>query len=402
MDDSYRTQYSGYSQVQLEALFSTEGWKGLSFSQKMDACQEVENRYAAAYNVQPCIVTHAKMDGASYGWQNGSTICLNTYLVRDGQFRTQFTDQDGNVQEIKTEALAPGWNTLDTVYHEGTHGIQESTGTMPSTYISPDMDMDLYRIQGIEKEAYAAGQSHTLNALADYEKESGKLDAGRNEYIASVGNDSFQAALADAARNYNDPNIEQTLQNVINDRENNITRENASESYRAISSLCDAYDVHPSIDEENSEKLNNDNAQAENTQQDAGAGQIVGGADQSTDGMEQSSEGVGRQPAQDASNVPDDGFSPDENTAGSTPAAGYASGEALADGFEPEISGGYAEASADGFETGVSGGYEEASDGFGEESSDEYGEAFDGYGDESGGYDGGADFSDSDGMSSDE
>ena len=249
-----KTPYSNYSQSQLTAIFSAESWKGLSFSEKMNACQEVENRYAAENNVQPCTVTHEKMDGACYGWQSGNTICLNTYLVQDGQFCTHYTDQNGVPQEVRTNALAPGWNTLDTVYHEGTHGIQESTGRMPSTYISPEMDGDLYRIQGIEKEAYATGQLQTLNAISSYEKNVGHLDSDRNDYIASVKNDSFQAALADAARNYNDPNIEQTLQNVIDDRENNITRENTTDSYQAISNLCDVYGVHSSVDLSNSEE----------------------------------------------------------------------------------------------------------------------------------------------------
>lgn len=244
----YSTCYEKYSDSQLTALFSSESWKSLSFSQRINACQEVENRYAAENNVQPCTITYQPMNGACYGWQNGNTICLNSYLLQDGQFCTNYTDANGNKQSIRTDVLAPGWNTLDTVYHEGKHGIQEQTGKMPSTYISPEMDGNLYRIQGIEKEAYANGQMRTMEALSNYEKETGHLDAERNDYIASVKNDSFQAALVDASHNYNDPNIEQTLQTVINDRENNIIRTNASESYNAISNLCDSYGIRSSVD----------------------------------------------------------------------------------------------------------------------------------------------------------
>lgn len=248
MSNYNHTIYENYSQSQLTALFSSDNWQSLSFSERMNACQEIENRYAAENNVQPCTVTHQPMNGACYGWQNGNTICLNSYLVADGQFSAQYTDQNGNVQTVRTNALAPGWNTLDTVYHEGTHGIQEQTGRMPSTYISPEMDGDLYRIQGIEKEAYAVGQTKTLDALSNYEKEVGHLDASRNDYIASVRNDSFQSALSEAARNYNDPNVEQTLQTVINDRENNITRKNTTASYDAINNLCETYGIHSSTD----------------------------------------------------------------------------------------------------------------------------------------------------------
>lgn len=244
----YNTNYESYSQSQLTALFSSDTWKSLSFSQRLNACQEVENRYAAENNVHPCTITYQPMNGACYGWQNGNTICLNSYLLQDGQFCTKFKNSYGNVQSIRTDVLAPGWNTLDTVFHEGTHGIQEQSGRMPSTYINPEMDDDLYRIQGIEKEAYANGQRRTLEALFNYEKEVGHMDSERDEYIASVKADSFQAALINASQNYNDPNIEQTLQTVINDRENGISRTNTSESYNAINNLCDDHGIHSAVD----------------------------------------------------------------------------------------------------------------------------------------------------------
>ncbi len=245
------TGYENLSQSQLHGLFSSETWNSLSFNERINACQEVENRYATEHNVEPCSVTHQQMDGASYGWQSGQTICLNTSLVRDGCFNVTYHDENGVLQTTQIPAMAPSWNTLDTVYHEGTHGVQEATGNMPSTYIPPDMDRDLYRIQGIEKEAYAIGQSRTLSALNEVENSFGKLDFARNDYFASVKNDSFQAALQDAAKHYNDPDIEFTLQSVINDRENGVIPDNPSESYQSINTLCDNYGIHSSIDVEN-------------------------------------------------------------------------------------------------------------------------------------------------------
>lgn len=246
------TGYENFSLSQLHGLFSSEIWSSLNFDERINACQEIENRYAAEQNVEPCNVTHQQMDGASYGWQSGQTICLNTSLIRDGCFNVIYRDENGTLQTTQIPAMAPSWNTLETVYHEGTHGVQEATRNIPSTYISPDMDGDLYRIQGIEKEAYAIGQSRTLNALNDVENSSGKLDIARNEYFASIKSDSFQAALQDAVRHYNDPNIESTLQSVISDRENGIVPNNPSESYQSISSLCDNYEIHSSVDIENS------------------------------------------------------------------------------------------------------------------------------------------------------
>lgn len=244
----YETRYDTLTHGQLNALFSSAQWSGLSFEERLDACQEVANRYAAEHDVEPCLITHHPMEGSAYGEQFGSTIRLNTYLVRDGQFCTHFTDENGNRMESRINALAPSWNTLDTVYHEGTHGIQEQLGQIPGTYITPNMDWDLYRIQGVEKEAYAAGQSRTLQALADYEQATGKFDSARLDYFAAARNDSFQNALSDAARHYNDPNIEQTLAAVIQDREDNVVRSNASESYLAIYDLCETYGIHSSAD----------------------------------------------------------------------------------------------------------------------------------------------------------
>lgn len=260
------TGYENLSQNQLHGLFSSETWNSLSFGERINACQEVENRFAADHNTEPCNVTHQQMDGAAYGWQSGQTICLNTSLVRDGCFNVMYCDENGVSQTAQIPAMAPSWNTLDTVYHEGTHGVQEATGNMPSTYISPDMDGDLYRIQGIEKEAYTIGQSRTLNALNEVENSSGKLDAARNDYFTSVKNDSFQAALQDAAKHYNDPNIESTLQSVINDRENGVAPDNPSESYQSISTLCDNYGIHSSVDAENAGHVAEFNSSPENSQ----------------------------------------------------------------------------------------------------------------------------------------
>lgn len=260
------TGYENLSQSQLHGLFSSETWSSLSFNERINACQEVENRYATEHNVEPCNVTHQQMDGASYGWQSGQTICLNTFLVRDGCFNVTYRDENGVAQTTQIPAMAPSWNTLDTVYHEGTHGIQEATGNMPSTYISPDMDGDLYRIQGVEKEAYAIGQSRTLDALNEVENSSGKFDIARNDYFASVKNDSFQAALQDAARHYNDPNIESTLQSVINDRDNDFVPDNPSQSYQSICTLCDNYGIHSSVDVENTGHTAESNNSPDNIQ----------------------------------------------------------------------------------------------------------------------------------------
>ena len=251
------TGYENYSQNQLHALFSTEKWSQLSFENRIKACQEVENRYASEFGVTPCSVIVKQMDGAAYGWQKGNTICLNTFLIRDGLFRVEYQGSSGQSVQAEVSALAPGWNMLDTIYHEGTHGIQEAKGLTPTTYISPQTDRDFYRIQIIEKEAYAVGQSRTLDALLEWEHNTGKLDPSRQEYIDCVKNDSYRNAVYDAAQHYRDPYIEKTLNSVVENRDQNHIPESPSASYLAINTLCEGqvfYAAEP--DNSFSEKLN--------------------------------------------------------------------------------------------------------------------------------------------------
>lgn len=235
------TGYEKYSQIQLHSLFFISTWNQLSFENKMSACQEVENRYAAEFNVQPCVITHEQMDGSSYGWQNGNTICLNTSLVRDGVFIYSIEDSTGQKHQFSRPALAPSWNVLETVYHEGTHGIQEAQGRMPSTYIDPKLQVDLYRIQGVEKEANEASKSRTLKALLETEQYYGQHDISRENYFRSLKNDSYIDALQRAKKWANDPDIEKTLNQVISDRENGISRNSPSPSYQKINNMYEVY-----------------------------------------------------------------------------------------------------------------------------------------------------------------
>ena len=244
--------YTGYehlTQPQLYCLFSSGEWPRLYFSERINVCQEVENRYAAENNVPPCRVMHKQMDGASYGCQSGDTIWLNTSLLRDGVFITTFQDSDGIKQTVETPAIAPNWEILDTVFHEGTHGVQNANGTMSETYISPNADQDLYRIQNKEKEELTVGQFRTMDAILMVKNEAGIDDPSITAYLDAIKMDSFQDSLQRAQLHYNDPNIEATLQAVIYDRDNGIFRiEMPSPSYQAINDLCDSYGLHSAID----------------------------------------------------------------------------------------------------------------------------------------------------------
>lgn len=234
--------YSDLGGNHLMGLFGSDSWKSMSFEQRLSACQEVENRYAAANGVAPCRVTTEPVTGGTYGWQSGNTITLNESLLRDGCFQTEDVDENGNKVIVPLADRAPGWNILDTIFHEGTHGIQTEQGRMVDTYIQPESDRDLYRIQGIEKEAFAAGQQNTLTAIQLVQQRTGKIDPQAKAYLTSVQENRFETALDDAKQRYQDPYIEYTLAQVIQDRENGVQQTSPWPSYTKVSELLDAQD----------------------------------------------------------------------------------------------------------------------------------------------------------------
>ena len=235
------TRYAELGDTQLLGLFSTDRWGKLSFSEKLDACQEVES-YAAAHNCEPCTVRAEPMTGATFGYQNNHSICLNEGVVRDGVFLTEDVDENGATVLVPVDVRASNWQTLETVFHEGTHGIQESRGQMPGTYFGPESDYDIYRIQPCEKEAFQAGQENTLRAIAAVQAAEGKQDQNAADYLAAVKAASYEASLEAAARNYGDENIDVTLETLIQHREYGLTLQNPSESYKALGELLDRQD----------------------------------------------------------------------------------------------------------------------------------------------------------------
>ncbi len=233
------TRYAGLGDAGLLSLFSTDQWGKLSFAEKIDACQEVENRYAAAHGCEPCTVRAEPMTGATFGYQDGRSICLNESVVRDGTFLTEDVDENGATVLVPMDVRASNWQTLETVFHEGTHGLQESRGQVPGVYFDPESDYDIYRIQPIEKEAFEAGQENTLRAIAVVQGETGRLDPSAADYVEAVKAASYQASLEAAARNYGDEDIDVTVATVIQHRAYGLTMQNPTESYKALSKMLD-------------------------------------------------------------------------------------------------------------------------------------------------------------------
>lgn len=231
------TGYESYTSTQLHSFFTTNAWRSLDADSRLSICQEVENRLANARGTEPREVISKPMNGAVYGEQYGDTIAINSHILNDNVFRTTYTDFAGNIRTRESEVLAPGWETLDTVNHEDMHGFWEDQGIMPDTYIQYDTDADLYRIQGCEKAAFLAGEKNTLAAIQDVVRATGVVDPDAQIYLDNHMEDSYRQSLENAARNYNDPNIEATLNTHISNTDQGIEIENPSFSYDAIDCL---------------------------------------------------------------------------------------------------------------------------------------------------------------------
>ena len=224
----------------LYGLFHTATWEALDNTTRLAVCQEVENRLAAEQCIEPRHITAEPMADSCYGYYAGD-IHLNSHVLEDGVLQVPVTDDNGTVLYTAQYSVgAAGWTTLDTLIHEHTHARQDHERRTPDTYIDPEIDRDLYRIQPIEKEAYREAQEQTLRHLEEAEREQGE-DPQRQAYLTSVQKDSYDEASKRAATNYNDPYIGQTVDMFVFYHDRGIQPAGASESYLAIEQAYTSY-----------------------------------------------------------------------------------------------------------------------------------------------------------------
>lgn len=229
----------------IESRFSTENWSQMNFNERLEACRALELNYAAEKGVAPCEVTYEFMDGSTYGYQCNGRITMNAYVLDEGNFHALIRDENGLVMTDDygrpMEAVVPvrgsNWATMETVYHEGTHGVQEAEDRLATTYIDSQEDYSLYRIQSCEREAFATGQLRTLEAIQQYQNSTGKMDSEAVNYARSVQANSYQQYHDEAAVRYHDTNIDQTVDQYIADQDNGVVQDNPSESYVAVAQV---------------------------------------------------------------------------------------------------------------------------------------------------------------------
>lgn len=228
--DFYQTRYSDLSNEEVNELYRSDTWADMSRDERLDALQELENRSAEACGNQPCQVRTEEMNGYRFGGYANGEIVLNEYLVADGKFVTQYLD--GSVETV--EAGGINAQMMDTIHHENYHAYQDevvhgqlehsdtaeaelwSANWPNDQYISCNDPSECYRIQSLEKSAFAHGEAETKAAFIEIEAKYGE-DAGYQQYLCEIEVDNYENALVNAKMVNSDSNIEETVNNRMLD-----------------------------------------------------------------------------------------------------------------------------------------------------------------------------------------
>lgn len=234
------TMYSHLSNKEVDLLFSTQSWNNpaMDAKAKAEACQELENRLAEQDNVPARNVFAENMNGTVQGQQGGSCIFVNSNILQDGVTRTTTQDEHGNQHTVAMNVSAPNLQMYDTICHEHSHGLDLDKGTSQTvSYVDPEKDYDLYRIQADERKAYDIAEEKTKAALATIAQELGKVDENQQAYLDVIGRDSYKEALARAIEHYQDKDIQATLDKVCADFEKGNKTSYQSQSAQRIADL---------------------------------------------------------------------------------------------------------------------------------------------------------------------
>lgn len=128
----YDTQYSGLKENELYLLFGTESWEGMTAQQRLDALQEIENRFAGREGREPyrvLVIPPEQHDPGVQGYmvfEPGSRpmIYLNQYYFGGG---ADYLDSTYNAV-----------GALETVLHEGRHCYQYEAVLNGNDRVDPD------------------------------------------------------------------------------------------------------------------------------------------------------------------------------------------------------------------------------------------------------------------------
>jgi hypothetical protein len=244
------TRYSHLTDNEVNDLYRSDVWNNLPYDAKMDALQELENRAAENVGNSPCQVNAEYMEGSMFGGYDPRTgdITINKHLIESGNFVTHH--DDGTVSERSVRGLNA--ELVDTVNHENYHAYQNEviSGSLQHDnaaeaelwkandllYIDPDDPSDTYRIQALERSAFAHGEAETRKAFQEMETRYGVEDAGFKEYQESLQAHSYEKAVATAQNSTGISNIEQALDQQMLDAYHAVESDEAFASEESTAS----------------------------------------------------------------------------------------------------------------------------------------------------------------------
>jgi hypothetical protein len=226
----YPTRYEGLSDQEVNELYRSDSWSGLSRDERLDALQELENRSSEQLGIEPCEVQLEHMEGATYGGYNDGVIYLNENLVENGELSVTF--DDGTSQCFKQDDVNA--QLMDTIHHENYHSYQDNAihgivdhensseveqwrANWPQeNYIGGNDPEHCYRLQSLEKSAFEHGETNTKQAFDEIQAKYGE-DSGYQSYLENINEHSYENELEQAKSITGDQNIEQTVNQRIMD-----------------------------------------------------------------------------------------------------------------------------------------------------------------------------------------
>lgn len=231
--DFYLTRFAELTVAEVCELFRADTWSGLSREERLDALQELENRAAEELGNQPCEIRTERMNGSTYGYYSNGQITINENLINDGILR--FEDVDGTIIEYAPRDINA--QMMDTIHHENYHAYQDEVihdrlehddvaesalwKANDANYISSADNGALYRIQAQERSAFKRGESQAKAAFEKMEARYGE-DAGYQEYLVSISENSYDRVLSTVEELYGSENIQHALDDYMlaSDHEN--------------------------------------------------------------------------------------------------------------------------------------------------------------------------------------
>ena len=235
------TRYQYLNDTQLHYHFVSYNWRSHTYEERYELCQELENRLAAQRGTQPRELVPEDMKGQAFGAQWHDKLYVNENILRNNQFVTEVKDPNTKqVTGVRFEDVdAPGWQMMDTIVHEDTHGMDEDNGEIQGpSYIAPKENYNLYRIQRSEKKAYETAEDYTLDAISNLET-AGITDSEAEDYRRMTG--QYDYYLEEAKFEFNDEHIDETLDQVIDEIETGQMVEE-SERGAAYDQIYNVYD----------------------------------------------------------------------------------------------------------------------------------------------------------------